>query len=47
MSKECNTPVDFWLRLPLRDFVHWIEEHNALVKEENERIKHQNKRRHR
>ncbi len=39
MSKYCNTPIDFWLQLPLRDFVRWIEDHNNLVKEENDRIK--------
>lgn len=37
MAKDCNTPVDYWLQLPLRSFIDWIHDHNDLVKEDNER----------
>ena len=37
MAKDCNTPVDYWLQLPLASFISWIRDHNDMVREENQR----------
>ncbi|WP_298031690.1 hypothetical protein [uncultured Dysosmobacter sp.] len=35
MAKNNNTPVSFWLSLPLPDLVAWIKASNAIVEKEN------------
>jgi len=36
LAKTNCTPVDFWLRLPLRELRPWIRAHNEVAKEEQE-----------
>ena len=33
MAKNCHTPVDFWLRLPLRELGAWIRDNNEIIRE--------------
>ena len=37
MAKNCYTSIEFWLRLPLRQLMLWIEESNEIIREEKAR----------
>lgn len=39
MAKNCNTPVDYWLSLSLRNLAIWIRDNNDLIDEEQCRRK--------
>jgi len=43
LAQTNNTPVPFWLSLPLRDLAPWIAESNKLVAEANKRAKSKSK----
>ncbi len=39
MAKNFNTPVPYWISLPLAEFTRWIRAGNAVIEEENEEIR--------
>ena len=40
MARENNTPVPFWLSIPLREFGKWVIANNEIVQEQREKQKH-------
>jgi len=47
MARDCNTPVDYWTGLRLRELTAWIRAHNEWVKEQNAEIERHRKQRRR
>ena len=47
MSKNFNTPVGYWVDLPLAEFTRWIRAGNAVIEEENAEIEKARKKRRR
>jgi len=45
MSKTFNTPVSYWISLPLAAFTAWIRAGNTVIEEENEEIRKARKKR--
>ena len=39
MAKNFNTPVGYWVSLPLAEFTCWIRAGNAVIEEENAEMK--------
>ena len=47
MAKNFYTPVEYWVKIPLRRFTAWIRSGNEIIEEENERIEKARSRRRR
>jgi hypothetical protein len=39
MAKNFYTPVEYWVRIPLKEFTAWIRSGNSIIEEENEEIR--------
>jgi hypothetical protein len=37
MAKNNNTPVSFWLELPLTEFSKWIRASNSVIEKSNQK----------
>lgn len=39
MSKNCSTPVDYWLSMTLKELSKWIHANNELIRKQREEAK--------
>ncbi len=39
MARENNTPVDYWLSIPLQEFGRWIVANNEIVQDQQKKAK--------
>ena len=37
MSMNCSTPIDYWLRMPLRELSKWIHTNNEIRRRAQEK----------
>nr|MBQ4453234.1 hypothetical protein [Clostridia bacterium] len=47
MAKNFYTPVEYWVKIPLKEFTAWIRSGNDIIEEENAEIEKARARRRR